>query len=106
MGLHGSGTIFFSGCNLACVFCQNYEISQLDQGTEVSAEGLATMMKRLQGLGCQNINIGTILPVRFSCSFNEMSRFVGPTAKGSAKTGSTLASIFPALLVVPHIDGN
>ena len=59
VGLHGSGTIFFSGCNLACVFCQNYEISQLDQGTEVSAEGLATMMKRLQGLGCHNINFVT-----------------------------------------------
>jgi putative pyruvate formate lyase activating enzyme len=59
VGVHGSGTIFFSGCNLACVFCQNYEISQLDQGTEVSAEGLATMMKRLQGLGCHNINFVT-----------------------------------------------
>ena len=63
VGVHGSGTIFFSGCNLACVFCQNYEISQLDQGTEVSAEGQATMMKRLQGLGCHNINIVAILPV-------------------------------------------
>ncbi|VVB63768.1 Radical SAM superfamily protein [uncultured archaeon] len=59
VGLHGSGTIFFSGCNLACVFCQNYEISQLDQGTEVRSVGLATMMKRLQDLGCHNINFVT-----------------------------------------------
>jgi hypothetical protein len=35
VGTHGSGTIFFSGCNLTCVFCQNYEISQLDQGMKV-----------------------------------------------------------------------
>jgi uncharacterized Fe-S radical SAM superfamily protein PflX len=34
VGVHGSGTIFFSDCSLACVFCQNYEISQLDQGTK------------------------------------------------------------------------
>ncbi len=59
VGTRGSGTIFFSGCNLACVFCQNYEISQLDQGTEVRAVGLATMMKRLQDLGCHNINFVT-----------------------------------------------
>ena len=59
MGVHGSGTIFFSGCNLACGFCQNYEISQMDQGTEVRAIGLATMMKRLQDLGCHNINFVT-----------------------------------------------
>jgi putative pyruvate formate lyase activating enzyme len=59
VGVHGSGTIFFSGCNLACVFCQNYEISQLDQGTEVRAIGLAMMMKRLQDLGCHNMNFVT-----------------------------------------------
>jgi putative pyruvate formate lyase activating enzyme len=59
VGVHGSGTIFFSGCNLACVFCQNYEISQLDQGMKARAEGLATMMIRLQDLGCHNINFVT-----------------------------------------------
>jgi len=59
VGTRGSGTIFFSGCNLACVFCQNYEISQLDQGTEVRAIGLAAMMKKLQDLGCHNINFVT-----------------------------------------------
>lgn len=59
VGVHGSGTIFFSECNLACVFCQNYEISQLNRGTKVRAEGLAAMMIRLQDLGCHNINFVT-----------------------------------------------
>ena len=59
VGVHGSGTIFFSGCNFSCVFCQNYEISQMDQGTEVRANVLATIMKRLQDLGCHNINFVT-----------------------------------------------
>jgi putative pyruvate formate lyase activating enzyme len=59
VGQGGSGTIFFASCNLACVFCQNYEISQLDQGTEVRAIGLAMMMKRLQDLGCHNMNFVT-----------------------------------------------
>jgi putative pyruvate formate lyase activating enzyme len=63
VGIRGSGTIFFSGCNMACVFCQNYEISQLDQGMKARAEGLATMMIRLQDLGCHNINF--VSPTHF-----------------------------------------
>lgn len=59
VGTHGSGTIFFSGCNLACVFCQNYEISQMDHGRDVSAEALARMMLALQDTGCHNINFVT-----------------------------------------------
>lgn len=59
VGRYGSGTIFFSGCNLACVFCQNYDISQMDSGQEVDAKGLAKMMVRLQDLGCHNINFVT-----------------------------------------------
>jgi putative pyruvate formate lyase activating enzyme len=59
VGRHGSGTIFFSGCNLSCVFCQNYEISQIDCGQDVSAAGLARMMVRLQDMGCHNINFVT-----------------------------------------------
>jgi putative pyruvate formate lyase activating enzyme len=63
VGIRGSGTIFFSGCNMACVFCQNYEISQLDQGMKARADGLATMMMRLQDLGCHNINF--VSPTHF-----------------------------------------
>ncbi|MBN1236223.1 MAG: 4Fe-4S cluster-binding domain-containing protein, partial [Methanotrichaceae archaeon] len=59
VGRSGSGTIFFCGCNLACVFCQNYDISQQDQGAEVSAEALARMMLALQDCGCHNINFVT-----------------------------------------------
>lgn len=59
VGYHGSGTIFFAGCNLACVFCQNYEISQLDLGVEVTAERLAGIMMHLQLTGCHNINLVT-----------------------------------------------
>lgn len=59
VGTGGSGTIFLAGCNLRCVFCQNYEISHLRQGTEVDTAELANLMVRLQGLGCHNINFVT-----------------------------------------------
>jgi putative pyruvate formate lyase activating enzyme len=62
VGRHGSGTIFFAHCNLHCVFCQNYEISQLGIGRPVSLEELAQMMTRLQELGCHNINFVTPTP--------------------------------------------
>ncbi len=57
VGRRGSGTIFFSHCNLNCVFCQNWEISQKGEGRQVSAEELAAMMLNLQGMGCHNINL-------------------------------------------------
>jgi len=53
----GSGTIFFSSCNLACVYCQNWEISQLRLGRPVTAEALAKMMLDLQNQDCHNINL-------------------------------------------------
>lgn len=56
VGYGGSGTIFFSACNLACVFCQNYDISRLDQGHPLPADGLASLMLDLQEKGCENIN--------------------------------------------------
>ena len=55
-GWRGSGTIFFSGCNLRCVFCQNYDVSWQVQGEEVDARRLAAMMLELQEIGCHNIN--------------------------------------------------
>jgi putative pyruvate formate lyase activating enzyme len=57
VGRHGSGTIFFSGCNLSCQYCQNHEISQGLQGVPVDAESLASMMLALQAAGCHNINL-------------------------------------------------
>lgn len=56
-GWAGSGTLFFSWCNLRCVFCQNWEISQKGIGREVEPEGLADMMLELQAQGCHNINL-------------------------------------------------
>jgi putative pyruvate formate lyase activating enzyme len=58
-GWKGSGTIFFSLCNLRCVFCQNYDISQYPQGEEVPPARLADMMLELQQRGCHNINFVT-----------------------------------------------
>lgn len=55
-GWNGSGTIFFSWCNLRCVFCQNYDISQTEAGREVTPQHLADMMLELQEMGCHNIN--------------------------------------------------
>jgi len=56
VGRHGSGTIFFTYCNLQCVFCQNYTISQLGEGYGVDGKELAGMMLALQSRGCHNIN--------------------------------------------------
>ena len=56
-GSGGSGTIFFTNCNLKCVYCQNYTISQQAQGDEANADKLATIMLYLQAKGCGNINL-------------------------------------------------
>ena len=58
-GWNGSGTIFFGFCNLRCVFCQNWDISQQHAGSECSAEEIATLMLKLQDRGCHNINFVT-----------------------------------------------
>jgi putative pyruvate formate lyase activating enzyme len=58
-GRFGSGTIFFSWCNLRCVFCQNYEISWLGEGRTVKPQELTEMMLNLQDQGCHNINLVT-----------------------------------------------
>ena len=56
-GSKGSGTIFFTYCNMKCVYCQNYQFSQYDKGDKVSIEGLASIMLKLQKSGCHNINL-------------------------------------------------
>lgn len=63
-GFNGSGTIFLTGCNLNCVYCQNYPISQLQNGREVSPLTLVDSMLRLQELGAHNINFVT--PTHFN----------------------------------------
>ncbi len=59
-GIDGSGTIFFSGCNMRCVYCQNFEFSQSpEKGMEVDSKKLAGIMLKLQGMNCHNINLVT-----------------------------------------------
>lgn len=87
-GLRGSGTVFLTGCNLLCKFCQNYPISHLRNGNKVKPEKLAKLMIRLQDMGAHNINfvtpthqaaaifesliyayeIGLDLPIVYNCS--------------------------------------
>ncbi len=69
VGSKGSGTVFFSYCNLKCQFCQNYEISQEGEGDEVSAPELAEIMLELQRGGCHNINL--VSPSHFVPQFLE-----------------------------------
>jgi putative pyruvate formate lyase activating enzyme len=59
VGRGGSGTIFFTNCNLGCIFCQNYSISHLSEGSEMTEEKLASVMIGLQDGGCHNINLVT-----------------------------------------------
>lgn len=59
VGRRGSGTVFFSGCNLSCVFCQNYTISHLGEGQEMDSADLAAVFAELARRGCHNINLVT-----------------------------------------------
>jgi putative pyruvate formate lyase activating enzyme len=56
VGRHGSGTIFLTYCNLGCIFCQNYPLSRLGEGEEISCERFSAIMVELQRRGCHNIN--------------------------------------------------
>ena len=64
VGRYGSGTIFLTYCNLRCVFCQNYDISHLEDGQEISLDDMAENMFTLQRRGCHNINVVT--PTHFA----------------------------------------
>ncbi|MDD5168199.1 MAG: radical SAM protein, partial [Syntrophales bacterium] len=99
-GIHGSGTIFFSSCNLRCIFCQNYQISHRVQGDSVTAEGLGRIMLDLQERKCHNINVvtptphapfiieslhlarkkGLVIPLVYNCSGYEDSKIIGRLA--------------------------
>lgn len=59
VGKNGSGTIFFTSCNLKCIFCQNYSISYMNNGYEVSIEELAQIMLIIQERKCHNLNLVT-----------------------------------------------
>jgi putative pyruvate formate lyase activating enzyme len=59
VGYHGSGTIFLTHCNLRCIFCQNYDISHMGKGEQITLFEMAQAMVKLQEMGCHNINFVT-----------------------------------------------
>ena len=63
-GTNGSGTIFFCGCSLKCVFCQNYELSRSLRGKEISINQLADIFKELEQMGAHNVNL--VNPTHYS----------------------------------------
>ncbi|MBD3218987.1 MAG: radical SAM protein, partial [candidate division Zixibacteria bacterium] len=69
-GHNGSGTIFLTGCNLKCVYCQNYPISQMQNGREVSPLTLVDSILRLQECGAHNINFVT--PTHFNAQIADV----------------------------------
>ncbi len=76
-GKNGSGAIFFSGCSLGCVFCQNYEISSMHYGKEISTKELVNIFKELESMGAENINL--ISPTHFSSKIIEALKIYKPS---------------------------
>jgi putative pyruvate formate lyase activating enzyme len=72
VGTHGSGTVFLTGCNLGCIYCQNYQISHYRIGNRMSAQKLAENLLSLQKIGCHNINFVT--PTHFVPQLTEAIR--------------------------------
>lgn len=75
-GKNGSGTVFFSGCSLKCVFCQNYELSRSSRGKEISPKELADIFKELEDMGATNINLVT--PTHFTYGIIEALNIYKP----------------------------
>lgn len=76
-GKNGSGTVFFSGCNLRCVYCQNYEISHENKGVEVSDNRLIEIFENLVSQGAENINL--VNPTHYSYQLSRvLSRWKSP----------------------------
>jgi putative pyruvate formate lyase activating enzyme len=65
----GSGTVFFSGCNLKCVYCQNFDISHKANGKEISIERLAEIFRELEEKGASNINL--VSPSHYAIAIKE-----------------------------------
>ena len=71
-GTRGSGTVFFSGCNLRCVYCQNHEISEMKSGKRVPISRLSEIFLELQEKGAHNLNLVT--PTHYACEIHEALR--------------------------------
>ena len=84
-GEKGSGTVFFSGCSLKCVFCQNFEISRNAFGKEISEERLIEIFKELENQGAHNINL--VNPTHYSSQLSETLRRYKPSIPVVWNTG-------------------
>lgn len=84
-GEKGSGTVFFSGCSLKCVFCQNFEISRNAFGKEISEEKLIEIFKDLENQGAHNINL--VNPTHYSAQLSETLRKYKPSIPVVWNTG-------------------
>ena len=84
-GTKGSGTVFFSGCNLGCVFCQNHEISFTGKGTVYSPSELSSIYSELESLGAHNINLVT--PMHFAPSVAESLKMSSLSIPVAVNTG-------------------
>lgn len=84
-GDRGSGTVFFSGCSLKCVFCQNYEISRNAFGKEISEERLIDIFKELEAQGAHNINL--VNPTHYSSQLAETLKKYKPSIPVVWNTG-------------------
>lgn len=93
----GSGAIFFAGCNLKCVFCQNYEISYYNKGKNISVKKLASIFKWLEHKGALNINLVT--PTHFTAQIIEALKIYKPKIpvvwnSGGYETKQTIEKLF------------
>ncbi len=97
-GKNGSGTIFFSGCSLRCVYCQNYEISHKNFGETVSVSRLAEIFKELEDKGAENINL--VNPTHYTYAIKKALEIYKPSIPIVFNTGgydlSETISDFPA----------
>lgn len=84
-GDRGSGTVFFSGCSLKCVFCQNYEISRKSYGKEITEERLIEIFRELENQGAHNINL--VNPTHYSAQLAETLKKYKPSVPVVYNTG-------------------
>ncbi|MBP9988191.1 MAG: radical SAM protein [Ruminococcus sp.] len=84
-GTNGSGTVFFSGCSLKCVYCQNYEISKLCKGKEITEERLVEIFKELEAQGAHNINL--VNPTHYAIQLSETLKKYKPSIPVVYNTG-------------------
>ncbi|MBF0494591.1 MAG: radical SAM protein [Candidatus Omnitrophica bacterium] len=100
-GYMGSGTIFFSGCGMKCVYCQNHRFSQSRSGKQVSKEDLAGMMLKLEEMGCHNINF--VSPTQFAPKILEALRLA--YEKGLAIPTVYNTGGYDSLPLIKTLDG-